>query len=82
MPDSMINMKILSKFGEELEHDIKFRCVEPSSMEDIISRTIIGKTWTRKPMESKIVSNTSREDSRPERLVSKCHRCGRSLHLA
>ncbi|MBW0573407.1 hypothetical protein O181_113122 [Austropuccinia psidii MF-1] len=51
MSDSMINMKILRKCGGELEHAIKCRCVESCStedyindMEDIITRTIIGKT--------------------------------------
>ncbi|MBW0547642.1 hypothetical protein O181_087357 [Austropuccinia psidii MF-1] len=74
MSDSMINMKILRKCGGELEHSIKFRCVEPCStedyiiaMEDIITRTIMGKTWIRVPMESKMVSKTSQEDKRPER---------------
>ncbi|MBW0553301.1 hypothetical protein O181_093016 [Austropuccinia psidii MF-1] len=47
--DYMINMKILRKYGGELEHDIKCRCVEPCStesyingMDDIITRTRIG----------------------------------------
>ncbi|MBW0514269.1 hypothetical protein O181_053984 [Austropuccinia psidii MF-1] len=34
MSDPMINMKILRKFGGELEHSIKWRCVEPCSTED------------------------------------------------
>ncbi|MBW0515451.1 hypothetical protein O181_055166 [Austropuccinia psidii MF-1] len=49
--DSNINMKILRKCGGELEHAIKCRCVKSCSsedyinaMEDIITRTIIGKT--------------------------------------
>ncbi|MBW0558344.1 hypothetical protein O181_098059 [Austropuccinia psidii MF-1] len=89
MSDSMINMKISRKCGGELEHSIKFRCVEPCStedyinaMEDIITRTRVGKTWTRAPMESKVVSKTSREDKRPERPVLKCHRCGSTSYLA
>ncbi|MBW0577443.1 hypothetical protein O181_117158 [Austropuccinia psidii MF-1] len=60
MSDTMINMKILRKCGGELEHAIKCRCIEPCStedyinaMEDIITRTRIGKTWTKIPMESK-----------------------------
>ncbi|MBW0554260.1 hypothetical protein O181_093975 [Austropuccinia psidii MF-1] len=72
MSDTMISMKILRKCGGELEHAIKCRCVEPCSkedyinaMEDIITRTTIGKTWTRVPMESKIVSKTSIEYKRP-----------------
>ncbi|MBW0534377.1 hypothetical protein O181_074092 [Austropuccinia psidii MF-1] len=51
-------------------------------MEDIITRTRISKTWTRVPMESKMVSKTSREDKRPERPVLKCHKCGSTSHLA
>ncbi|MBW0523423.1 hypothetical protein O181_063138 [Austropuccinia psidii MF-1] len=87
MSDSMINMKILRKCGGELEHSIKCRCVEPcstedyiNSLEDIITRTRIGKTWTRVPMESKMVSKTSREDKRPDIPVLKCHKCGSTSH--
>ncbi|MBW0508395.1 hypothetical protein O181_048110 [Austropuccinia psidii MF-1] len=89
MSDSMINMKILIKCGGKLEHAIKCRCVEPCSKEDyiksikdIITRTRIGKDWTRIPMESKMVLKTSREDMRPKRPVLKCHKCGRTSHLA
>ncbi|MBW0556159.1 hypothetical protein O181_095874 [Austropuccinia psidii MF-1] len=89
MSDTMINMKILRKCGGELEHAIKCRCVEPCStedyinaMEDIITRTRIGKTWTKIPMESKMVPRISRKDRKPERPVLKCHKCGRTSHLA
>ncbi|MBW0460840.1 hypothetical protein O181_000555 [Austropuccinia psidii MF-1] len=89
MSDSIINMKILRKCGGELENSSKCRCVEPCStedyinaMEDIITRTRIGKAWTRNPMESKIVPNTPKEDRRPEIPVLKCHRCGSTSHLA
>ncbi|MBW0537402.1 hypothetical protein O181_077117 [Austropuccinia psidii MF-1] len=89
MSDSMINMKMTRKYGGELENAIKCRCVEPcstedyiNSMEDIITRTRIGKTWTRVPLESKMVSKTSREDKRPEIPVLKCHKFGRTSHLA
>ncbi|MBW0540939.1 hypothetical protein O181_080654 [Austropuccinia psidii MF-1] len=51
-------------------------------MEDIITRIRTGKTWTRIPMGSKMVSKTSREDNRPERPVLKCHKCGSTSHLA
>ncbi|MBW0527568.1 hypothetical protein O181_067283 [Austropuccinia psidii MF-1] len=51
-------------------------------MEDIITRTRISKTWTRVPMESTMVSKTSREDKRPKRPVLKCHKCGSTSHLA
>ncbi|MBW0516369.1 hypothetical protein O181_056084 [Austropuccinia psidii MF-1] len=89
MSDSMINMKILRKCGGELEHAIKCRFVEPCStkeylnaMKYILTRTRIGKNWTRVPMESKMVSKTSREDKRPLRPFFKCHKFGRTSHLA
>ncbi|MBW0521856.1 hypothetical protein O181_061571 [Austropuccinia psidii MF-1] len=89
MSDSMINMKILRKCGGEIEHAIKCRCVKPCSTEDYIhameyniTRTRIGKTWTRVPMKSKMVYKTSREDKRPEITVLKCHKCGSTTHLA
>ncbi|MBW0566305.1 hypothetical protein O181_106020 [Austropuccinia psidii MF-1] len=89
MSYTMINMKILTKCGGELEHSIKCRCVEPcstedyiNSMEDIITRTRIGKTWTKNPMDSKTVPKISREDRRPEKLVLKCHKCGITSNLA
>ncbi|MBW0564867.1 hypothetical protein O181_104582 [Austropuccinia psidii MF-1] len=87
--DTMINMRIFRKCGGELEHNIKSRCVEPCStedyinaMEDIITRKRIGKTWTRIPMESKMVPKIPRGDKRPERPVLKCHKCGSNSHLA
>ncbi|MBW0508879.1 hypothetical protein O181_048594 [Austropuccinia psidii MF-1] len=51
-------------------------------MEDIITRTRIGKTSTKIPMESKMVSRILREDSRPEKPVLKCHKCGSTSNLA
>ncbi|MBW0576858.1 hypothetical protein O181_116573 [Austropuccinia psidii MF-1] len=89
MYDSMINMKILRKCGGEKENPTKCKFVEPCStedyfnaMEDTITRTRIGKTWTRVPMESKIVSKISRKDKRPERHVLKFHKCGSTPNLA
>ncbi|MBW0581462.1 hypothetical protein O181_121177 [Austropuccinia psidii MF-1] len=51
-------------------------------MEDIITRTRIGKTWTKIPMESKIISKVPREDRKPERPVLKCNKCGSTSNLA
>ncbi|MBW0488856.1 hypothetical protein O181_028571 [Austropuccinia psidii MF-1] len=89
MSDTMINIEISRKCGGELEHAIKFRCLEPCStkdyidtMEDIITRKIIGKTWTKIPMESKMVPKISREDRTPEKPVLKCHKCGSTSNLA
>ncbi|MBW0541362.1 hypothetical protein O181_081077 [Austropuccinia psidii MF-1] len=85
----MINMKISRKLRGELENAINCRFEEPFStkdyideMEDIITRTRIGKTWTRNPMESKMVPTISRDYKRPEIPVLKCHKCGSTSHLA
>ncbi|MBW0564341.1 hypothetical protein O181_104056 [Austropuccinia psidii MF-1] len=89
MSDSIINMKILRKCGGELEHAIKCRFLEPCStedyinaMEDIITRTRIGNTWVRVPMESKMISETATEGKWPQRHVLKCHKCGSTSNLA
>ncbi|MBW0521822.1 hypothetical protein O181_061537 [Austropuccinia psidii MF-1] len=89
MSDTMINMGILRKCGGELQHAIKCRCVEPCSteyyinaMDDIITRTRIGKTWTKIPIQSKMVPKISREERRPEKPVLKCHKCGSSSYLS
>ncbi|MBW0590185.1 hypothetical protein O181_129900 [Austropuccinia psidii MF-1] len=89
MSDTMIHMKIMKKCGGELEHAIKCRYVEPCSKEDyintmadIITRTRIGKTWTKIPMEPKMFPKIYREDRKPERPVLKCHKCGSTSHLA
>ncbi|MBW0505374.1 hypothetical protein O181_045089 [Austropuccinia psidii MF-1] len=89
MSNSMINMEILIKFGGEIENDIECRYVEPCStedyinaMEDIITRTRIGKAWTRSPIESKIVQKNSRKDRRPKRPVLEFCKCGSTLNLA
>ncbi|MBW0558810.1 hypothetical protein O181_098525 [Austropuccinia psidii MF-1] len=89
MSDTMINMKILRRCGAELEHAIKCRCVEPCStekyidaIEDIITRTKIGKTWTRIHMASKMVPKISREDRKSERPVLKYHKCGSTSQTA
>ncbi|MBW0553264.1 hypothetical protein O181_092979 [Austropuccinia psidii MF-1] len=51
-------------------------------MEDIITRTRVGKTWTKNPIESKMFPKSFRDEERPEKPVLKCHKCGSILHLA
>ncbi|MBW0520684.1 hypothetical protein O181_060399 [Austropuccinia psidii MF-1] len=51
-------------------------------MEDIITRTRIGKTLTKIPIESKMVPEISREDRRPEKPILKCNKCGSTANLA
>ncbi|MBW0548051.1 hypothetical protein O181_087766 [Austropuccinia psidii MF-1] len=51
-------------------------------MEDFITRTRIGKTWTKIPIKYRMVPKIPREDRRPEKPVLKCHKCGSTSHLA
>ncbi|MBW0536534.1 hypothetical protein O181_076249 [Austropuccinia psidii MF-1] len=53
-----------------------------NAMEDIITRTRIGNTWTKFHMQSKMVPKIFREDRRPEKPVLKCHKCGSTSNLA
>ncbi|MBW0477453.1 hypothetical protein O181_017168 [Austropuccinia psidii MF-1] len=51
-------------------------------MKDKLTTTRICETWTRNPMESKMIPNIFKEHKRPERPVLKCHKCGSTSHLA
>ncbi|MBW0461197.1 hypothetical protein O181_000912 [Austropuccinia psidii MF-1] len=51
-------------------------------MEDILTSTRTGKTWSRNLMVSKMIPKISREDKRPERPVLKCHKFGINSNLA
>ncbi|MBW0540410.1 hypothetical protein O181_080125 [Austropuccinia psidii MF-1] len=51
-------------------------------MGDIITSTRIGKTWTRTPIDSKMVPEISKYYKRLEKPVLKCHKCGSTSHLA
>ncbi|MBW0592529.1 hypothetical protein O181_132244 [Austropuccinia psidii MF-1] len=50
-------------------------------MENIITRTRIGKACTKIPMESKMVPRISREDRKSERPVLMCNERGSTSHL-
>ncbi|MBW0529961.1 hypothetical protein O181_069676 [Austropuccinia psidii MF-1] len=59
MSQKMVHMKILKKFGGELEHALKSRFIEPCSteeyinaLEDIVTRTKIGRTWKKLDIKS------------------------------
>ncbi|MBW0568101.1 hypothetical protein O181_107816 [Austropuccinia psidii MF-1] len=55
----MVQMKILKICGGELEHALRSRCIEPCSteeyinaLEDIVTRTKIGRTWKKLDIKS------------------------------
>ncbi|MBW0591338.1 hypothetical protein O181_131053 [Austropuccinia psidii MF-1] len=55
----MVHMKILKKCEGELEHALRSRCIKPCSteeyinvLEDIVTRTKIGRTWKKLDIKS------------------------------
>ncbi|MBW0532719.1 hypothetical protein O181_072434 [Austropuccinia psidii MF-1] len=87
----MVHMKILKKYGGELEHDLKIRCIEPCSteeyidaLEDIVTRAKIGRTWKKLDIKSPnkpfIKKDKSKKSFKPNTSNSneqrKCHKCG------
>ncbi|MBW0510106.1 hypothetical protein O181_049821 [Austropuccinia psidii MF-1] len=60
MSETMIHKRILRKCGGDLEHAIRSICIEPFSteyyinaMEDITTRTKIGRNLYKPPMDNK-----------------------------
>ncbi|MBW0533996.1 hypothetical protein O181_073711 [Austropuccinia psidii MF-1] len=97
MSQKMVRMKILKKWGGELEHALRRRCIEPCSteeyinaLEDIVTRTKIGRTWRKLDIKSSnkpfIKKDKSKEASKPNTSNNneqrKFHKCGGIGHLA
>ncbi|MBW0497720.1 hypothetical protein O181_037435 [Austropuccinia psidii MF-1] len=93
----MFQMKILKKCGGDLEHLLRSRCVEPcyteeyrSALEDIVTRTKIGRNLKKVDIKSSnksfIKKDKSRESFTPNTPNSngqrKCPKCGGIGHLA
>ncbi|MBW0589579.1 hypothetical protein O181_129294, partial [Austropuccinia psidii MF-1] len=91
MSQKMVHMKILKKCGGELEHALRSRCIEPCSteeyinaLEDIVTRTKIGRTWKKLDIKSPnkpfIKKDKSKEAFKPNTSNNneqrKCHKCG------
>ncbi|MBW0555436.1 hypothetical protein O181_095151, partial [Austropuccinia psidii MF-1] len=90
MSETMVHKRILRNFGGDLEHAIQSRCIEPCSkedyinaMEDITTRTEIGKNWYKYPIDNKNRGKPISKPNKPQdRLPLKCHKCGSTSHLA
>ncbi|MBW0510809.1 hypothetical protein O181_050524 [Austropuccinia psidii MF-1] len=90
MSETIIHKKILQKCGGDLEHSIRSRCIEPlytkdyiNAMEDITTRTKIGRNWYKPPMDNKTSGKPNPKPNRPHDKASlKCHKCGSTSHLA
>ncbi|MBW0584203.1 hypothetical protein O181_123918 [Austropuccinia psidii MF-1] len=90
MSQTMVHKRILRKCGGALEHAIRRRCIEPCSteyyintMEDITTRTRIGRNWYKSPIDNKTSGKPILKSNKPhERLPLKCHKCGSTSQLA
>ncbi|MBW0497990.1 hypothetical protein O181_037705 [Austropuccinia psidii MF-1] len=58
--ETMVHKKKFTKCGGDLEHARRSRCIDPyftkdyiNAMEDINTRTQIGRNWYKPPMENK-----------------------------
>ncbi|MBW0567087.1 hypothetical protein O181_106802 [Austropuccinia psidii MF-1] len=70
MSQKIVHMKIPKKCGVELEHALRSRCIEPCSTEeysnalqDIVTRTKIGRTWKKLDINSPIKINQKKLSS-------------------
>ncbi|MBW0504059.1 hypothetical protein O181_043774 [Austropuccinia psidii MF-1] len=59
MSQKMVHIKILKTCGGELEHALRRRCIEPcfteeyiNALEEIITRTNIGRKWKKSDIKS------------------------------
>ncbi|MBW0539579.1 hypothetical protein O181_079294 [Austropuccinia psidii MF-1] len=90
MSQMLVHMKILKNCVGDLEHALRNSFIEPCSieqyinaLEDIVTRTKIGRAWKKveikSPNESFIKKYKSREPLKPNKPNSneqrKCHKC-------
>ncbi|MBW0509477.1 hypothetical protein O181_049192 [Austropuccinia psidii MF-1] len=90
MSETMVHKRILRKCGCDLEHAIRRRCIEPCSteyyinaMEDITTRTKIGRNWYKPPMDNTTSGKPVPSPNKPhEKAPLKCHKCGITSHFS
>ncbi|MBW0563312.1 hypothetical protein O181_103027 [Austropuccinia psidii MF-1] len=90
MSETIVHKKILRKCGGDLEHSIRRRYIEPCStedyinaMEDITTRTKIGKNWNKPPMDKRSGGKPiPKPNESHEKAPLKFHKCGSTSHFA
>ncbi|MBW0593336.1 hypothetical protein O181_133051 [Austropuccinia psidii MF-1] len=89
MSETMVHKRILRKCDGDLEHALRSRCIKPFStedyinaMEDITTRTKIGKNWYKPPMDNKTSGKPIPKPNKThEKAPLKCHKCGSTSPL-
>ncbi|MBW0537661.1 hypothetical protein O181_077376 [Austropuccinia psidii MF-1] len=90
MSETMVHQRILRKCGGDFEQAIRSRFLEPFStedyinaMEDITTRTKIGRNWYKPPMDNKTSGKPITKQNKPHyKAPLKCHKCGSISHWA
>ncbi|MBW0534871.1 hypothetical protein O181_074586 [Austropuccinia psidii MF-1] len=90
MSETMIHKRILRKCGGDLEHAMRSICIENFStkdyinaMEDITTRTKIGRNWYKPPINNKTSGKPISKPNTPhDKAPLKCPKCGSTSHLA
>ncbi|MBW0533163.1 hypothetical protein O181_072878 [Austropuccinia psidii MF-1] len=90
MSETMVHKRILRKCGGDLENAISSRCIEPFSkkdlinaMEDITTKTNIGRNWYKPPRENKTSGKPIPKPNKPhDKAHLKCHKCGSTSNLS
>ncbi|MBW0567214.1 hypothetical protein O181_106929 [Austropuccinia psidii MF-1] len=90
MSETMVHKRILRRCGCDLEHAVSSRFIEPFStedyinaMDDITTRTKIGRNWYKPPMDNKASGKPIPKPTKPHDKTSlECHKCGSTSHLA
>ncbi|MBW0527790.1 hypothetical protein O181_067505 [Austropuccinia psidii MF-1] len=85
MSERMVHKRILRKCGGDLENSIRRSSIEPcptedyiNAMEDITTKTKIGKNWYKPPIDNKTSGKTISKPNKPhEKAPLKCHKCGK-----
>ncbi|MBW0503060.1 hypothetical protein O181_042775 [Austropuccinia psidii MF-1] len=85
-----IHKRLLRKCGCDLEHSIRSRFIGTCSteyyinaMEEITTRTKIGRNWYKPPMDNKTSGKPIPKPNKPhDKAPYKCHKCGSTSHLA
>ncbi|MBW0546154.1 hypothetical protein O181_085869 [Austropuccinia psidii MF-1] len=90
MSETMVHKKILRKSGGDLDHAIRKRWIETCStedyinaMEEITTRTQIGRNWYKTPMDNKASGGQIPKPNKThDKAPLKCHKCESTSHLA